>query len=989
VGSFQKKFNKDSIGKLVETLLQPGGVEVHARAFGDHRFSDPEKAALLWEKLLPAGFHPATSRVRTLFEEIVCSPDRDMALLNLGRFAESTISPSRFLDSIYLEPPPCHLLVLIFSCSQYLTDILIRNPGYLSWLIEGGVLDMPKSYSSYMRELRDHIAPFEDHRRRINSIKRYKRRELLRIGARDLLGLAGVEEVTAELSLLTDAIVETVSRLSFRRELGKRAGCEDPDRFFEGLTPYRRFAVVSMGKLGGYELNYSSDIDLLFVSDVEERGEEYRSYSALARSITADLSSPTEEGTLYRVDLRLRPDGESGPLVVTVNDHINYLQMRAKPWEKQALLKARFTAGNSAVADEFLENCHRLIFGTVVGIADISEIYTMRERALRSLSGRERETNIKLMRGGIRDIEFMAQALELVHGRARSEVRSRNTLETLERLHHFGLLGDDEWTSLSDIYRFYRTVEHRLQLFLNVQTHTIPTSDADLARLGARVAHSALDGYDGESFRPELGRAIVRIRELYDQFFTGRPPEEIPLILSLPAGAREVRQVLDRYGIEDAERAHRHLSSLVYGDFPDLEGPETLQSATRSLPVILDGIGGTSAPELTLKNLVTIVKATGAVRSTLDLLADSEGLFRLLMVVSSLSTLMTDVLSRRIELLDKVAAGIPPAERPADGPEGVSNWYEESLLHIHIHNPFPRVGPGTLGPLLSGVAERVIERLFDMSGGGEVPVALFALGSLAVRESHCGSDLDLVAVGGEGFEPADCADMIRRMIELGRSTRGISLDLRLRGEGDGSPLVQGLDTYRAYFEHRASFWEFVAFGKRRFICGHPETGRAFEQLLRRRVKEGLSSAGLIDELRSARGRLESLSEGVWDVKHAAGGLYDLDFLAATVRGEGEGHVMGLDGWIGLLAGKGLLGEGEGDILRRAYALYYLIEHAAAHHGLHYPPLPERIVFFERYLGALLRQILPGGESFPEGLARTKRSVREIFDRFCERWGSGG
>jgi glutamate-ammonia-ligase adenylyltransferase len=985
VGSFQKKFMKDSLNRLVGTLLQKDDAERHQRAFDQLGFGDPEKAALLWEKILPAGVRPAPNRVGTLLEAITGSPDRDMALLNLGRFTDSAISPARFLDSIYLEPPLCHLLVLIFSCSQYLTDILIRNPGYLSWLIEGGVLEMPKSYNSYASELRDHIAPFADHRRRINSIKRYRRREMLRIGARDLLGLAGVEEVTAELSLLTDAIVDAVSRLSFIRELGEGPAGGDTESFFVGRGTYHRFAVISMGKLGGYELNYSSDIDLLFVCDVEERDDEYRFYSALARSITADLSTPTEEGTLYRVDLRLRPDGEAGPLVVTVADHINYLQMRARPWEKQALLKARFTAGNTSVADEFLENCSRLTFGSVVGIADISDIHAMRERTLRSLSGKDRETNIKLMRGGIRDIEFIAQALELVHGRTRSEVRSRNTLESIERLHHFGLLDEEAYRNLSDIYRFFRTVEHRLQLVLNVQTHTVPTSDDDLVRLGDRVARSALEGLNGESFRSELGRSIGRIRELYDQFFTGRPAEDIPVLLSLPAGAPEVRNVLGRYGMEDTERAHRHLGSLVYGDFPDLEGPETLKAAIRSLPVILEGIGETPSPDLTLKNLISIVKATGATRSTLDLLADSDGFFRLLMVVSSLSTRMTDVLSRRIELLDKVAAGIPPQETPRGGSGAVSKWYEESLLHIHSHHPFPRTGPGTLGPLLSDAAERVIKSLFDMSVGAEVPVALISLGSLATRESHYGSDLDLVAVGGKGFDPAICADMIRRMIELGRTTRGISLDLRLRGEGDGSPLVQGLEAYRAYFDHRASFWEFVAFGKRRFICGHPGTGRDFELLLRRKVQERFSSPGLIDKLRAERGRLESLADGDWDVKHAAGGLYDLDFMAATVRREEDESIFGPDVRLGLLADRGLVQEEEADILRRAHALYYLIEHAAAHHGLRYPPLPERIAFFERYLGSLLGPLLTGGEPFLEGLARTKRTVREIFDRFCERW----
>jgi len=983
VGSFQKKFMDESLSRLVDTLLTPDEGEAHRVAFRELAFADPDKAALLWGKLLRPGARPSPARVRTLLGEITASPDRDMALLNLGRFAESTISPSRFFDSIFLEPPPCHLLVLIFSCSQYLTDILIRNPGYLYWLIEGGVLENPKSFSGYRSELMDTIAPFEDHRRRINSVKRYRRREMLRIGARDLLGLAGVAEVTAELSLLTDAIVETVSGLRYRLETGARGAAGDGG-FLEGNGEFRRFAVISMGKLGGYELNYSSDIDLLFVCDVHDRGEEYRFYSKLARGITADLSSPTEEGTLYRVDLRLRPDGESGPIVVTLDDHISYLQMRARPWEKQALLKARFTAGNASVADRFLENCSRLIFGEVVGIADISEIHMMRERALRSLPPRERETNIKLMRGGIRDIEFMAQALELVHGRSRTEVRSRNTLETLERLHHFGLIDEEAYRSLSDIYRFYRTVEHRLQMVLNVQAHSVPTDDDELARLGARVARSALEGVDREGFRSELGRSIGRVRELYYEFFTGRAREEIPLILSLPAGAAEVRKVLGRYGIEDAERAHRHLGSLVYGDFPDLEGPETLRSAARSLPAVLESVGGTPAPDVTLKNLIGIVKATGAVRSTLDLLGGSGGFLRLLIELSSLSTRMTEVLSRRIELLDRVAEGIPPAEIPGEDPGDISNWYEETLLHIHCRHPFPRSGPGALGPLLAGAAERVITRLFEAVGCDDLPVALFALGSLAARESRFGSDLDLVAVGGEGFEPSECAEALRRMIGLGRGIRGVTLDLRLRGEGDGSPLVQGLEYYGAYFERRASFWEFVAFGKRRFLCGDERTGRDFEMMIRRRIGERFASPGLAGELRSERARLESVSKSAWDVKHAAGGLYDMDFMAATIRGEIDDAATGSDAWPELLAERGLIKGGEAELLRRARTLYYLIEHAAAHHGLRYPPLPERVRFFERYLDALLGELSPGGDPFLDRLAGVKRSVREIFDRFCER-----
>jgi glutamate-ammonia-ligase adenylyltransferase len=986
--SFQKKFMNSSSGNTFEALLQRADAGTYEEAFRRLLFRDPKKASMLWEKLLPADHTPAARRVGTLVEELLACPDRDMGLVNLSRFAESTLSPAHFLDSIYLERPLCRLLVILFSCSHYLTDILIRNPGYLSWLIEGGVLETPKSYSDYFAELVDQTAPFEDHRRRLNSIKRYKRRELLRIGSRDLLGLAGVEEVTAELSLMTDAIVEMVLRLALDAASPAGALREDRGSPFAERAPCRRFAVISMGKLGGYELNYSSDIDLIFVCDATGKDDESSFYSALARCITSDLSSPTEEGALYRVDLRLRPDGESGPLVVTLNDHMNYLQSRAMPWEKQALLKARFSAGDAATADDFLENCERVLFGSVGGMEDISQIHTMRERAVRNLPPQEQGSNIKLMLGGIRDIEFIAQALELVHGRRRRDVRSRNTLETLARMYHFGLLDEQAWTNLSDGYRLFRTVEHRLQMLLNVRTHTIPTDEIDLTALGARVARSALARITEDNFRTELGRAIGTVRELFASFFMERRSGDIPLVLSLPPRARDVERIMRHYGISGGEQAHRHLSSLVYGEFPNLEGPETLQSAGRSLPVVLEGIAGTPFPSLTLKNLVAIVKATGAVRSTLELLAGPGDLLRLLISISSLSTRLTGVISRRIELLDALAEGIPPPSvPPADGPESVSRWYEQMLLHIHCLNVFPGAGPETLGPLLADAAGLAIERLFSLSGGDGSGIALVALGSLASGECHLGSDLDLVAVAGEGCDCPEAARIIRRMIELGSSARVGTLDLRLRSEGEGSPLVQRLEAYRQYFGRRAAFWEFIAYAKCRFLCGQRDVGVAFERLVYEKAGEAVSSRRAVRELRSARNRLESLSVGPWDVKHAPGGLYDIDFMAATARaGAGQS---GLSTCLERLERVGLLEGAERQTLDLAHRVYYLVEHAAAHHSLAYPPLPESVAFFDEYLGRLLHSALPGHDAFPERLGGVKRSVREIFNRFLDRFQEKG
>ncbi|HEY5133116.1 MAG TPA: hypothetical protein VII85_05465, partial [Candidatus Krumholzibacteriaceae bacterium] len=481
--------------------------------FAELRFEDPAKAAALWLRLVPLGGTdaPPAGNIENLLAELAACPDPDMALLNLARFVEAKIVPARFLHSFFLARPIARLIVTIFSCSYFLTDILARNPGYLSWLIEERTLGVMKAHSTYLFELSRQIEPFRDLRRRLNSAKRYVRRETLRIGARDLLGLAPLEEVTAELSFLADAVIETVAGMAFE-ELAAEAGLGETAWSFDTAVPFHRFAVISLGKLGGTELNYSSDIDLLYVSDPAEGERESEFYDALARRITEHLSTPTEEGTLYRVDLRLRPDGDSGPLVVTLADHANYLQRRAKPWEKQSLIKARVTAGNRVVGDAFIDNCAKAVYAPAPSFDPLDEIVTMRERWMGYLSDEERAGNIKLMSGGIRDIEFITQGIQLVHGRSRPEIRSRNTLESLERLSRHGLLSAEAKKPLERSYRLFRTVEHRMQMLRNVRTHMLPSAKADLAKTGERVCRSALEGVTPENFTAELGRALLEVQ---------------------------------------------------------------------------------------------------------------------------------------------------------------------------------------------------------------------------------------------------------------------------------------------------------------------------------------------------------------------------------------------------------------------------------------------------------------------------------------------
>ena len=961
--------------------------------FAGLRFADPPKAAALWRGLACAEAEAPRrpELVVGLLEELAASPDPDLALVNLARFVESTIAPGTFFNSLCVERPIARLLAVSFSCSSHLADILARNPEYLAWLIEGPVLGRAKAHSEYRAELAAQTAAFADPRRRLNSVKRYQRREMLRIGVRDLLGLAPVEEVTAELSFLADAVIDAALELAFA-ELAPQDGVS-PEWRVAVPAPFHRFAVVSLGKLGGTELNYSSDVDLLFVRADTGDPREDAFYTELARRVVEILSLPTEEGTLYRVDLRLRPDGESGALVVSLAEHLAYLQRRARPWEIQALIKARRSAGSVAVADAFIERCSRALYAPAGG-DPLGEILTMRERALAGLPPAERAGNVKLMSGGIRDIEWIVQAMQMVHGRDRPEVRSRNTLEAIERLAHYGLLSGEVREALARAYRLFRTTEHRLQMLRNVRAHTLPADEGRLAIVCERVARSALGLATGADARAALARSILEVQDLFASFFRDRGAGPIPLLLSLPPGERAVAELLARYGIREGEASHRALASLVFGDYPALEGADTFTAAARSLPTILEEIGRAPDPSLALRNVVRIVKASGAVRSTLDLLGEGGDFLRLILAIAAQSTRLAEVLARRMEILDLLAEGAPPPPAPA-APRGaepyaetLGRWYDEARLFIHARRPLPANGPETIGPALADAAERAIVALFERSGAGTGGIALFAAGSLATRATRFGSDLDLIAVARGEEEAAGGAAAMRSMLEEARAARLDAVDLRLRGEGEGAPLVQTVDYLARYLASRAAPWEILAYSKCRFLAGDAEAGRLFAETLRETLPAVFRRPGWKERVADSRARLESLSRGPWDVKHAPGGLYDVDFIQSAAFLLGHVDTAGSadrGAAFAYLVTLGLLDPGDADTLVTAWRLYWTIEHAAALHGIPYPPLPGREEFFERYLERLLGPpSLPGPGTFLERLEGARIRVRAADERFFER-----
>ena len=387
-----------------------------------------------------------------------------------------------------------------------------------------------------------------------------------------------------------------------------------------------------------------------------------------------------------------------------------------------------------------------------------------------------------------------------------------------------------------------------------------------------------------------------------------------------------------------------------------------------------------------------IVKATGAVRSTLELLGSGGDLLRLLLSVASLSTKLSETLAEpdrapRFSRGGGAGGGTRPIRGLADALPRLARRHEESLLFIHSRNPIPENGPEILGPLFAGASERALGALFEKNGGGASGLALFAAGSLATRSARFGSDLDLIAVTADERSVSTEAGIVRGLIDDARAIRLGPVDMRLRGEGEGAPLVQTLDYCESYLQARASLWEILAYSKCRFLCGAPETGRAFEDMLARTLPVVFGREGWKARLVDARAKLEGLSKGPWDVKHAAGGLYDIDFLlsAARLRGIIEEPPSADKATVfARLESSGLLERGDGAALLAAYRLFWTMEHAAALHEIPYPPSPEREKFFESYFSRLFSARTAENGTFLERLGGIRNDIRVICERCMPR-----
>jgi glutamate-ammonia-ligase adenylyltransferase len=768
------------------------------------------------------------------------------------------------------------ILLELSSQSQFLADILVRNPELFRWLTSSNVLKITKTRDDYIAEASDAVRLFQRSEKKLDSLKRFQRRELLRIGARQILKEADVSTTSGELSALADAITESVLGMAY-------------DQMGETIrgTVKRELAVIGLGKLGGEELNFSSDVDLVFVYDHDGPLEgsqprlstlhEY--YCRVAEYVVRRLSEHTAEGHLYRVDMRLRPDGGSGPLAMSRAAYFAYYEARGELWERQMLMKARVIAGDRRVGEGWMEQIQPFIFPKTLLSSPLEEIAKIKARIESKL---EDGTNIKLGSGGIRDIEFTVQALQLLNGGNNVNLRQRSTLEALRQLAAARHLKESEGRDLATAYRFLRTVEDRLQLLHGLQKHSIPESLEERRILARQLGFTSM-----AAFSQKLEFHQARIRKAFGSVFgkkTGAQKNAGAVL-----GESQVDpKVIRRLGAQDAQSVQSHIVGIVK-EIPDLGDPSRMHR-------FVELLRKRKAPDWGVKNFLQLASAA-SIKRTLQQAALNEKALDLLVLIATRSSRLISLLAREPLLFETLVG------RPEDLLEAGPGWSflkTSDLTRYRVYNEFKAVLRFLVGETsavvmtreLSALADEILASAFrgaaeEVQRAGNVPVALIALGKLGGGEISVGSDLDLILLYKEGSGGV----VAKTANALGRNLREklehvYEIDFRLRPEGKNSPLATEFEYYKQYFDQRASFWERQSLIKARLIAGDPVFGRqlmehiaqtAYDLPLPKEWKKEIVSM----RDRMAKERSKSL-DGI-DLKVGIGGLVDLEFLVQTVQ----------------------------------------------------------------------------------------------------------
>lgn len=925
------KNRAERVERAVTALVDGGDAEAYLREVG---LRDPATAARLIQPLVP---------LRALLEKVLMllasEVAPDAALVGLIRLAESRRYADPAAEIASFAPPLLKRLVTVMGASQFMADLLVRQPDTLDWL-KAQKIAQPRAIESFIAEFSHATSNIrEAEPRRIAAI-RCHRRELLRLALRRLTKHSDELSMARELSDLASATLQWAIN-ELMPALVARHGEPLAER---DAVP---FAVIGMGKLGGRELNFSSDIDLLFVYGAEgsTRGgadgshavANHEFFTRLAEELLAYLMNPTAEGSFYRVDMRLRPEGASGPLARSIDAYEFYYETQAHPWERLALLKARPVAGDPDLGRRFAAMTRPLIFDPLHKGRLVQQMRELKQSidqvvATRDAASRE----IKRGTGGIREIEFLVQTMQMLHGEGQPALWAQSSIEALSALATAGLMPTTQARLLAEDYVFLRTVEHRLQMTNLRQTHMLPTDEAELELLARRC------GLAGAQKLMQRWHAVsARVHKAFTDFFmavddsAARDEPAVRAAALILSGEPEANILphLAPFGLASpsALKMLRRLSGLGR-HYLTLEGR---RAWTELLPRLLDQARANPQPEIALANFESFVVASGSLAGYYEILLRNGALFDLLFLALGSGNILARTLIAHPEFFDYLYDPTEISRGPEEPAlrERIEHWTAKAATDDAFARALSRfkyfehlmAGLGKLGGFLSFeafnarlclAAELVVKAVLkraanEMNVGSETPrFAILAMGKLGAREFNHFTDLDLIFVWDEGFAPgapnpaetaAALGARIMTLLTLTTSEgRPYEVDARLRPEGASAPLAPPLGRYLDYFRQRAQIWELQSMMKLRPIAGDPELAGRLVDGLRERIVARLEGVDLAGEICSMRRRMEQAHKTPrWvslDFKTGRGGIVDLEFIAQFIQLGGlakDGGLMGL------------------------------------------------------------------------------------------------
>jgi glutamate-ammonia-ligase adenylyltransferase len=815
------------------------------------------------------------------------------------------------------------LLQSIVGNSPYLTQSCLREPAFLVELAEHG---HDVAFAALMHRLDRELGPAMPRAALMDALRREKRRAALIIAIADLAGAWTLAQVTGALSAFAEAALQTVTRHLL-------AGAEEAGEIAPGHREQSGFIVLGMGKLGARELNYSSDIDLILLFDAERA--QYRGkhsvqafFTGLAHELVRMMAERTGEGYVFRTDLRLRPDPGSTPPAVSVPAALNYYESAGQNWERAALIKARPVAGDLASGGAFLAELRPFLWRKHLDFAAIQDIHSIK-RQINAHRGGARIAveghDIKIGRGGIREIEFFAQTQQLIWGGRKPELRLAGTLEALNALAAAELISAEAQERLTEAYHFLRKLEHRLQMIDDAQTHRVPTEPEAIHRV------AILMGFAGApDFAQALTRELAAVENIYMRLFEEAPSLSAPgnLVFTGMEDDPETLKTISGLGFTEPATISTIIRGWHHGRYRSTRSQRARELLTELVPGLLAAFGASPNPDAAFLRFDAFLSRLPAGVQFFSLFYNNPRILTLVAEIMGAGSRLADAVARRPALLDAVLtadfferpplraalaaelnASLDSAAHYEEMLDLARRWVGERKFKVGVQLLRHWLNGENSGAAFADVAETAIDCLlpravaeFERShgtvAGGELIV--LGLGKLGSREMTITSDLDLILIydAPEGIESSDgprplpiatyYARLSQRFINAltALTSEGglYEVDMRLRPSGHSGPAASSFAAFRRYHQEAAWTWEHMALTRARVVAGSARLAgatRAEIQWVLTRKRE----PQLVLDVDDMRQRItdEHRDPIFWDVKHRPGGMLDIEFIAQYLQ----------------------------------------------------------------------------------------------------------